>query len=246
VSGDAAPLIGITAHRPGDPDRAELDVLLAQIVAAVARAGGAPVLIPPGVPTEAVRAIFARLDGLLLSGGGDLDPGCYGAPPYPLVIGVDRERDAAELALARWAANEGRPLFGICRGAQVLNVALGGSLYADVSEHPGADRHTYAPGFPTDLRPHRVQVDPASRLADLLGVPQVAVNSLHHQACRSLAPRLAAAAVAPDGLIEAVELPEHPFALAVQWHPECLPGVPEMQRLFAAFVAAAAAAERGT
>jgi putative glutamine amidotransferase len=184
---------------------------------------------------------LARLDGLLFSGGGDLDPATYGAPPHRLVAGVDLQRDAAELALARWASVEGRPLFGICRGLQVLNVALGGSLYADVSQHPGAIRHTYSPGFPTDLRPHDVRVEPGTCLADLLGAPRVAVNSLHHQASQSLAPGLVAAAFAPDGLVEAVELPGHPFALAVQWHPECLPGAPEMQRLFAAFVAAAAA-----
>jgi putative glutamine amidotransferase len=249
-AGGAPPLIGITSHRASDPDHAELDGLLAQIVAAVARAGGAPVLVPPGLAPTALRTIFDRLDGVLLSGGGDLDPACYGAAagysrgPHPLVAGVDPDRDAAELNLARWATEARKPLFGICRGLQVLNVALGGSLYADVAEHPGAVRHTYSPGLPTDLRPHTVQVAAGTRLAELLGAPVVAVNSLHHQACRALAPTLRASARAPDGLLEAAEVPGHPFALAVQWHPECLPEAPEMQRLFAALVGAAAEAHR--
>lgn len=233
------PLIGITSHRPADPDRASLDALLAGIVQGVERAGGWPVLLPPDLSPAARRGVLARLDGLLLSGGGDLDPARYGAPPHPLAAGIDPARDETELTLARWAVAEARPLFGICRGAQVLNVALGGTLYGEVAEHPGALRHTY-PSEAAAERPHPVQVAEGSRLAALLGLPVLAVNSLHHQAVRALAPRLRAAARAPDGLIEAVELPDHPFALAVQWHPESLPDMPEMQRLFAGFVAAAA------
>ncbi len=164
------------------------------------------------------------------------DPARYGAAPHPLAAGIDPARDEAELALARWAVADGRPLFGICRGAQVLNVALGGTLYGDVSDHPGALRHTY--DRPAE-RPHPVQVAEGSRLAELLGVPVLDVNSLHHQAVRAVAPGLRVAARAPDGLVEALELPAHPFALAVQWHPESLPDAPEMQRLFAGLVAAA-------
>jgi len=235
------PLIAITAHRPIDPDRPNLDALLALIVAAVERAGGAPVLLPAGLGPAAVDEVFKRADGVLLSGGGDLDPACYGLPPHPLAVGIDPARDEAELRLARRAAAEAKPLFGSCRGAQVLNVALGGTLYADTSEHPGAEPHAYSdPGLPWDLRPHVVQVAEATRLAGLLGAPLLPVNSLHHQACRGLAPGLVAAARAPDGLIEAVELPRHPFALAVQWHPECLPDDPAMRHLFEGFIAATA------
>jgi putative glutamine amidotransferase len=201
-----------------------------------------PVVVPLGLAPETQRALYDRLDGLLLAGGGDVAPARYGAGPHPAVAGVSAERDETELALARWAAAEGKPLLGICRGAQVLNVALGGTLYADLSEHPGALRHTYLAaegGF--ELRAHPVAVSGASRLGRLLGGPAaLAVNSLHHQACRALAPGLVAAAVAPDGVVEAVELPEHPFALAVQWHPECLAAEPESVRLFAGLVAASA------
>ncbi len=238
------PLIGITTHPPDAPDRAELDLLLDLIVRAVQRAGGLPVLIPLGLEAGTLRALYARLDGVLLSGGGDVDPARYGAEPHPLAAGVATARDEVEIALARWAVAEARPLFGICRGAQVLNVALGGSLYGDVAEHPNAGRHTYAPGLPYDLRPHLVRLEEASRLAEVIGAPLVAVNSLHHQACRQVAPGLRAVAHAPDGLVEALEVPAHPFALAVQWHPECLPDAPEMRRLFEAFVAACAARPR--
>ncbi len=237
------PLIGITTHRPDDPDHLSLNALLAGIVQGVERAGGWPVLLPPALGPAALRGVLSRLDGVLFSGGGDLDPARYGAPPHPLAEGIDPARDAAELALVRWAVAEARPLFGICRGAQLLNVALGGTLYGDVSEHPGALRHVYPSETPAD-RPHPVQVAEGSRLAGLLGLPVLAVNSLHHQAVRAPAPGLRVTARAPDGLIEAVELPEHPFAVAVQWHPESLPDAPEMQRLFAGLVAAAEAARR--
>jgi len=232
------PLIGITSHSPLAPDRAALDALLAQIVRGVERAGGAPVTIPPGVASETLRGIAAHLDGLLISGGGDIDPARYGAEWHPSIGGVDPDRDRLEIELVHRFVSDGAPLFGICRGAQVLNVALGGTLYRTVEEHPGAQRHAFYPGLPYDLRPHPVQIAEDSRLAGILGAPLVAVNSLHHQAVRDLAPGVRAVAYAPDGMVEALEVIEHSFALAVQWHPEALPDAPEMRRLFEAFVAA--------
>lgn len=235
-----APLIGITTHSPTAPDWAELGLLRDMIARSVETAGGLPVIVPLGLRAASLTGLLARLDGVLLAGGGDIDPARYGLGPHPAVSGVDPVRDAAEISLARWAVAGARPLFGICRGAQVLNVALGGTLYRDIAEYPLAHRHTYYPDLPFDLRPHPVRVAEASRLAQALGQPLVDVNSLHHQAVRDLAPALMAVAHAPDGLVEAVEVIGHPFALAVQWHPECLPAVPEMQRLFQAFVGAAA------
>jgi putative glutamine amidotransferase len=233
------PLIGITTHPPTAPDWASLGALRQMIVRSVERAGGLPVIVPLDLGRERLHALLARLDGLLLAGGGDVDPARYGAGQHPSVRGVSAERDETELRLARWAAEEDRPVFGICRGAQVLNVALGGSLHCDISEHPGAMRHTYYPGLPYDLRPHSVKIDEDTRLAAAMGEPIVAVNSLHHQACRELGRGLRAVAHAPDGVIEAIELDGHRFALGVQWHPECLPEAPEMRRLFEAFVTAA-------
>ena len=184
-------------------------------------------------------AHFRRVDGLILSGGGDVDPACYGEEAIPAVGGVDGERDHTEVTLARWALAERKPLFGICRGLQLLNVACGGALYQDVSQHDGAMQHAYYPNYPHDFLAHTVSIAPGSRLAAILGAETAQVNSLHHQACRIVAPGLAVTAYAPDGIIEAIEVPDHPFALAVQWHPEALPAMAESRALFGALVAAA-------
>jgi putative glutamine amidotransferase len=233
------PLIGITQHPRTAPDLAELDLLIEWIARSVEQAGGAPVYIPPNLGGAALRAVFARVDGLLFSGGGDVDPAFYGGQPDTRAEGIDAARDRAELALARWAVAERAPFFGICRGTQVVNVALGGTLYLDTDDHPGAQRHAFYPDLPYDLRAHPAELAPGSLLARIAGKPALEVNSLHHQACRAVAPGLRVAARAPDGIIEAVEVPGHPFGLAVQWHPECLPDEPDMRRLFEAFVAAA-------
>lgn len=235
-----SPLIGITTHPTTAPDRKTLDRLLAEIVAAVARAGGLPVLIPAGVATTTLSGILARVDGLLLSGGGDVDPAAYGATASPLVGGIDADRDVLELNLARRALRSRKPLLGICRGLQVLNVAAGGTLYQDVGEHPGAQRHTFHPGYPFDLLAHPIGIAAKSRLARIVERTEIEVNSLHHQACNTAGEGLRVVARAADGLIEALEAPEHPFALGVQWHPEALPGLVEMQALFRALVEASA------
>lgn len=230
------PLIGLTIHPADDPDRANLDALLDAITHGVERAGGLPIHIPLGLEEATLRELYARLDGLLFSGGGDVDPAHYGMASHPSLGGVSAERDRTELCLARWMAADVKPFFGICRGAQVLNVALGGTLYRDTSHHPNAHRHAFYPDLPFDLRAHEIKIEEDSILARLIGQPVVMVNSLHHQAIGALAPGLRAVAVAPDGLVEAVELPHHPFVLAVQWHPECLSDAPEMRALFEAFV----------
>jgi putative glutamine amidotransferase len=236
------PLIGITIPPKTAPDRAELDSLLEAIVQGVERAGGLPLLIPLGLNDGTLRGLYGRLDGLLVSGGGDIDPAHYGETRLDGIDGVDAERDRTEMTLVRWLSDSAKPFFGICRGAQVLNVALGGTLYRDVSDHPGAGRHSYYPDLPYDLRPHEIKIEEESILARAIGQPIVTVNSLHHQAVRDVAPGLKATALAPDGIIEAIELPGRPFVLGVQWHPECLPEAPEMRRLFDSFVAASAAA----
>lgn len=230
--------IGITLHPLTSPDRAELDLLASQIAAGVVTAGGAPVMIPPDLDAAMLYARFSELDGLILSGGGDVDPACYGMEPIPAIGGVDAQRDQTELLLARWALDEGKPLFGICRGLQLLNVACGGALYRDISEHAGALQHAYYPNYPHDYLAHTVTITPGSRLATILGESTIAVNSLHHQACRTVAPALRPIAFAPDDIVEAVEIAEHPFALAVQWHPEALPQEQSSQALFGALVKA--------
>ena len=210
---------------------------------AVAAAGGLPVLLPLLDDPDTLRALYACLDGLLLPGGGDVDPARYGQRVRPEchVDGADALLDEVELRLARWALDDGRPLLGICRGQQVLNVAAGGTLYQDLAiEAPGSLAHRQ-PDARTELV-HAVAVAASSRLGAVLGAPALRVNSIHHQAVARLAPGLRAVAWAPDGIVEGVEVAHHPFALAVQFHPEELvPGHEPSARLFRAFVAAAAA-----
>ena len=213
-------------------------------VDAVQEAGGVPRLIPPGQDGEALEALASRMDGLLLAGGGDVDPSLYGQAPHPALGRVDRARDDLELALACLALRRGLPILGICRGIQVLNVATGGTLYQDLpSERPGSLHHgCFQPQFPADHIAHEVTLKPESLLARTMGREALPVNSRHHQGVDRLGEGWRAVAHAPDGLVEAMEAPGHPFALGVQWHPENLIGLPEHGlRLFAAFVRACGA-----
>jgi putative glutamine amidotransferase len=234
------PLIGLTTYRKRSKDtNSPLYGLMLSYVRAVAGAGGIPLLIPLNVGDEDLPDVLARLDGLLLPGGGDIDPHYYGGQPHDLVAEVDDERDRVELGLARLAVNMETPLLAICRGHQVLNVALGGTMYEDVaSQMPGAIRHDYD-GERTSL-PHTVSLLPGTKLAALLEREETPVNSIHHQGLNALAPELVVSALAPDGLVEGVEVPGHPFAIGVQWHPENLLEVqPVMGNLFTSLVRAA-------
>lgn len=211
----------------------------ASYVHAIEQAGGLPVLIPPLTDEDALAAIYARLDGLLLSGGGDIDPAHYGQERLPACHAPEVERDIAELALARRAVADQLPILGICRGQQLLNIALGGTLYQDITTAlPAASQHDHH-DRPRDERTHEIAIAPTSRLAHILGTTSHPVNSLHHQAIHQLGDGVRVVAQAEDGIIEAMELDGHPFALAVQFHPEELVASDEpSRRLFAAFVAA--------
>lgn len=183
----------------------------------VTRAGGIPVLLPP-VP--GVEHTVTRLDGLILAGGGDIEPALFGAQAHPQTCGVRPGRDEAELALAVAALEHGVPLLGICRGLQVLNVALGGTLHQHLPDLVGHEGHSpVAGGYGT----HEVKVAPGSRLAGILGTAaagECPVPTHHHQAVDRLGAGLLATAWTADGTIEAAELAGPAFALAVQWHPE--------------------------
>lgn len=239
------PLIGLTAERFSSgyfatPDR-DVHGVLATYIDAVLGAGGLPVIVPLNVLDDDLRALYARLDGVLIPGGGDLDPAHFDEIAHPALGEVDPARDQTELAVVRHALSDGKPLLGICRGAQVMNVALGGTLYQDLpTEYPGVLRHVHPVGdFPRQHLAHPVQVEEESLLARSLGQPIVQVNSRHHQAIKRLAPGFEAVARAPDGVIEGIERPDHPFALGVQWHPENLQALPEMKQLLVRFVEAA-------
>lgn len=210
-------------------------------VNAVKRAGGAPLLIPPLENPESIAAIRLRLDGLLLTGGGDVDPRLYGEEPIPECGTPEPGRDEAEMELARWALDESVPMLGVCRGMQLLNVAQGGTLYQDLgAQRPGTPRHDRN-DLPRNHRAHDVSVNPDSRLASILGGPHHLVNSFHHQAVNRLGEGVEIVAWSEDGVAEGMEVAGHPFALAVQYHPEELVMDDEAsQRLFAAFVRACA------
>jgi putative glutamine amidotransferase len=188
-------------------------------VRALERAGLVPLAVPTMLSADRAAAALDAVRGLVLTGGGDVAPERYGAAPHPRLDDVDRERDAAELALIAAARERRLPILAICRGIQILNVALGGTLYQDLeSERPGPVPHNDESGT------HAVRVEPGSLLARTLGSGTASVNSRHHQAIRDLAPGLKAVAWADDGVIEGAEPADAgaPWTVAVQWHPEDL------------------------
>ncbi|MDB5083813.1 MAG: peptidase [Bacilli bacterium] len=187
----------------------------------VLRAGGLPVIIPAGFTSEQVCALCDQLQGLILTGGDDVDPGLFGEDPQPGLGQVNPQRDQLELALVRGMMERTKPVLGICRGIQVLNVALGGSLYQDIPRQVrGAILHRQK--GPRGYQSHRISILAGSKLASIAGDQECKVNSFHHQGIKDLAPGLEVTAVAPDGIIEAVELANYPFLVGVQWHPENL------------------------
>jgi putative glutamine amidotransferase len=234
------PLIGVTTselrpseagtlRRHGEPPHAEMALGMTYL-RAIEDAGGLPVVLPP--IGDAVE-FLERLDGVCLSGGPDLDPTAYGAADRHAELGpTEPGLDAFELALARAADARGIPLLGICRGAQALNVARGGTLHQHVTGHRQTE--------PATAATHSVYVEPGTRLAQLVGTEALRVNSFHHQAVDELGRGLRAVAHCADGTIEAVEAPGPEFMLGVQWHVEGLAHQPRHGALFAALVAAAA------
>lgn len=211
-TGTFRPSIGITTRRANDEGRYELS---ATYVLAVRAAGGFPVLLPPGEidPEEC----FEFLDGIVMTGGPDVDPKLYGGKDHPQLYGVDAERDACEIALARAIVEHDKPALCICRGMQVLNVALGGTLVEHVPDEFGND---VVHRGDEEYSHHDVTIQPGSRLAKIVGATKMSTPSWHHQAVRAPAKGFLAAAKSSDGVIEAIEHPDHPLLVAVQWHPE--------------------------
>lgn len=231
------PLIGLTGYRNlSEQGYARFSVSEAY-TSSLVNAGAIPLMIPSGLSDHDVNELLNRLDGLVFTGGGDISPSAYGQPAHPSVNGTDLDRDQLEFMLVTQAIQRNLPFLGICRGLQVINVALGGDLYADILEqHPGALKHSFFPDFPREYLAHNVEIVQQSLIAGILGVAGVEVNSLHHQGIRNIAAGLRATALAPDGIIEAIELPGHPFGLAVQWHPENLQEHLSMREIFKSLV----------
>jgi putative glutamine amidotransferase len=223
-------LVAVTVGRDAAESGEERVGVPAAYVRALTRAGLVPVLVPPLVAPAAACALLDRVHGLVLTGGEDVAPARYGAAAHPRLGETDPDRDAVELALVAGAMRRRLPILAICRGLQILNVALGGTLYQDLpSERPGPLAHDDGAGR------HAITIEPGSLLARALAATRALVNTRHHQAVRDLAPALRATAWAEDGVLEAAESRDPgAWVLAVQWHPEDEPD----DRLFRGFAGA--------
>lgn len=226
-----SPVIGITTFGQNEHGHYHL---ASTCVEAVRCWGGLPVLLPPDEPSQCT--ILEVVDGLILSGGGDLSPATYNGSMHPAISKVDPKRDAFELTLARLALNTDIPILGICRGMGVMSVASGGSLVPHIPDEFG-EVVAHAGGA-TQTVEHQVLIEPQSRLGKLIGATVVTVVSGHHQAVRSPTPGWRVTAHALDGVIEALEHEHHPWAIALQWHPELAIDNPQQQRIFQSLVEA--------
>ena len=204
-------------------------------VLAVERSGAIPLILPPTFDAD-INTFLGLIDGLILTGGVDIDPQLYGENSIPLQGSIDPLRDKFEVELTKAALEKRLPIFAICRGIQMLNVAAGGSLYQDVnSQVKGSLKHRQQ--APTYYASHKVRLEEGSRLHGIFGKTSVGVNSFHHQAVKDIAPGFKASAWADDGLVEAIEWEGSEYILGVQWHPErMIDG--EMLQLFTAFTEA--------
>lgn len=237
-----APLIGVgLALTVGEyPERAYVNLAYLR---AIEQAGGVPVPLAPGLEPATLEALWQHVDGLLLTGGWDVDPARYGQARHPKTENVSATRDAIEVGLVGRALDERVPFFGICRGLQVLNVALGGSLVQDIADDVDTNL-AHSQKEPRDVATHEVRVAAGSRLNTIVGAHELSVNSMHHQAIGRVGDGLREVAWATDGVVEGVELgdvrDETRFVVAVQWHPEELVGHdPAARALFTALVDAA-------
>lgn len=229
------PLIGIGADIHVEPGRRDRAFAYTTYAEAVRRAGAIPVIIPP--QPENAAAVVAELDGVLLAGGFDCDPGLYGESPHSSIEPMDVRRQENDYALAAAARRQGVPALGICLGLQMMNVAAGGSLVQDIdSEIETGIRHA---SDPENRARHDVRIEPGTKLASILRERELNVNSSHHQAIRNVGEGFRVTAHAPDGIVEGLEDPTHPFYIGVQWHPEDMRGEKAASDLFGAFIEAA-------
>jgi Predicted glutamine amidotransferases len=229
------PIIGIASdvvHREGERDQA---FVFTAYVESVKRAGAIPLLIPP--QPENARDVLERVDGILLAGGDDCDPAEYGEERHSSCAPMDSRRQRNDIRLAALARESGIPTLGICLGMQMMNVAAGGTLIQDIES--AVETEIEHASDPMDRNRHDVMVDGATNLGRIVGAQELNVNSSHHQAVGRVAEGLRANSQAPDGIVEGIEDPSHPFYLGVQWHPEDMPGEASATALFGAFVEAA-------
>lgn len=214
------PLIAVTALTyAGDNYRVPQVMLGVPYVNAIEASGGTALLLTPAHGAESIERILDSAHGLMLTGGEDIEPARYGEDPHPKLGSTNPARDAMEFAALEAALERQLPTLAICRGMQLLNVALGGTLYQDLpSQRPGAVVHEQKAAI--NQRWHEARVEPGSALGEIFGMDELFINSFHHQGVKNLAPEIRATIRAEDGLIEGIEAVEHPWVLGVQWHPE--------------------------
>ena len=244
TTSEVRPAAAVRPDEHADPKRPEM-ALGMTYMRAVERNGGVPMVIPP-LHNGAVEQLLDRIDGLLLSGGPDLDPAAYRHDEHPDLGPTWRELDDVEFSLARRADEAGMPVLGICRGSQALNTVRGGTLHQHL---PDLDRTSldHRQSEAGDVLTHKIDIEPGTRLAEITGRTELDVNSFHHQAIDELGISLVASACSEDGVIEAIEDPEPgKFFLGVQWHAEFLAERDAERALFEAFLDAAAQARPGT
>ena len=233
------PRIGVTmGHKHNAP--APTYELGEAYLQAVIKAGGVPLVLPCGLPEETLSALLSQCSGLILTGGHDIDPQRYQDAPDDRSKGIDPRRDASEQFLIEQAMQQQIPILGICRGIQMLNTALGGTLYTDlIEDYPGSSKHDFYPDLPRDAYRHSITIETGNLFHEIIGKETIRVNSLHHQGIKDPAESLQVVGHPEDGSIEAVVATNHPWCIGVQWHPECLPEDQDAQHLFNAFIQAA-------
>jgi len=212
------PIIALT---PLFDDDLESIWMLNDYLEAIFAAGGIPVILPLDIKKEDLPEVAARFDGFLITGGQDVNPSLYGEEKMDCCGGINSRRDTLEIDLIREVLKNDKPVLGICRGLQIINVALGGTLYQDIAEQLYLDKETpYKQDKPYGEPFHPIDVIPGTPLHSILGKDRLDVNSLHHQAVKDLSPELKAAAISDKGVIESTYMPDKKFVLSVQWHPE--------------------------
>lgn len=209
-------------------------------IESIIKAGGIPLLIPMSDNVTTIDELLNLTDALVLSGGHDVDPAHYGEQPHPLLGPIAPQRDKIDMHLIRKAAAAKKPILGICRGMQILNVAFGGSLYQDISVYSQESPSIHSLGAQTNAGSHEIEITPHSVLHKIFGVQRLETNSYHHQAVKMIAPGFSAVAKAKDGLIEGIAKTDDSWTIGVQWHPETMTeSHPQMIKLFQALVSEA-------
>lgn len=214
------PLIGLT---PSHDIHTNDISMRSTYLGAVKEAGGIPVVLPLDAEESDLKRLVSLFDGFLFTGGPDVHPFLFGEETYAHCGEVSVKRDSMEITLLHLVMEMKKPVLGICRGIQLINIGLGGTIYQDIpSQFPKAFPVAHKQPFPYAVPSHHVSVVPGTRLADICQAQRIQVNSMHHQAVKDLAPGCIVSGTGPDGLIEAMEMPDYPFFVGVQWHPEYL------------------------